>query len=98
MKRMLARMEAVIEARGKDPEHQKAPGGDQGIQVRTIKGTGGGDNFVRVEEYEVDTGLLKEYREYQKQLAQEKGDWTEKHEHSGEIVKVYIGGDPAAEV
>jgi hypothetical protein len=31
-----------------------------------------------VEEYEVDTGLLKELREHEKQAAQELGQWSDK--------------------
>jgi hypothetical protein len=34
---------------------------------------------VEVEEYAVDTGLLKELRELEKLTAQEVGDWTERH-------------------
>jgi hypothetical protein len=33
---------------------------------------------VTVEEYQVDTGLLKELREHEKQAAQELGQWSEK--------------------
>jgi hypothetical protein len=36
-----------------------------------------------VDYYAVDTGLLKEMRETEKQAAQEIGDWTEKFEFSG---------------
>ena len=34
---------------------------------------------VEVEEYAVDTGLLKEFRELEKLAAQENGQWTERH-------------------
>lgn len=36
-----------------------------------------------VYEYELDTGLLKELREHEKQAAQELGQWTERKELSG---------------
>ena len=38
---------------------------------------------VEVSEYAVDTSLLKELREHEKQAAQELGEWTEKKELSG---------------
>jgi len=45
-----------------------------------------------VAEYAVDTGLLKELREHERQAAQELGQWTEKSEHSGELlIREYIG-------
>jgi hypothetical protein len=34
---------------------------------------------VEVDEYAVDTGLLKEFRELEKLAAQENGQWTERH-------------------
>lgn len=49
---------------------------------------------VIVYEYAVDTALLKEMREHKKQVAQDTGQWTEKQEHSGEIlVRQYVGVD-----
>lgn len=36
-----------------------------------------------VYEYSVDTGLMAEMRALEKQAAQELGQWSEKHEHSG---------------
>ena len=46
----------------------------------------------QVAEYAVDTGLLKELREHEKQAAQELGQWTEKQEHTGELlVREYVG-------
>lgn len=47
---------------------------------------------VIIYEYAVDTGLLKEMREHEKQAAQDLGQWTEKQEHSGEVlVRQYVG-------
>lgn len=47
---------------------------------------------VVVYEYTVDTALLKEMRETEKQAAQDLGQWTEKQEHSGEmLVRQYVG-------
>lgn len=49
---------------------------------------------VIVYEYAVDTALLKEMREHKKQAAQDLGQWTEKQEHSGELlVRQYVGVD-----
>ena len=47
-----------------------------------------------VYEYAVDTGLLKELREHERQAAQELGQWTEKHESSNELlIREYVGID-----
>lgn len=49
---------------------------------------------VMVYEYAVDTALLKEMRETEKQAAQDLGQWSEKQEHAGEIlVRQYVGVD-----
>lgn len=72
------RMARVIEARSKDPGTAKAAGGDTGLIVRDIKSAGGKAVLI----YSVDTPLLKEMRETEKQIAQEVGQWTEKLEHS----------------
>lgn len=86
------RMQRVIEARA--DEHADVPGGDTGLLVREAKlvkvyKTDGcmddGDETlysakrdVLVYEYSVDTALLKELRETEKQAAQEAGQWTER--------------------
>jgi hypothetical protein len=56
-------MQAVIEERAADPTMQ-APGSSTGLLTRTQKQIGSGDSAVTVEEYQVDTGLLKELREH----------------------------------
>jgi hypothetical protein len=49
---------------------------------------------AQVAEYAVDTGLLKELREHEKQAAQELGQWTEKQELSGSLlIREYVGVD-----
>ena len=78
-------MQQVIEERSKAPYMQDVAGGKTGLLVRTIKSVGSGDNAQIVEEYAVDTGLLKELREHEKQAAQECGQWTEKIEQTAEI-------------
>lgn len=82
------RLNRIIEARGADPDHAKAPGGDTGLLVRTLKQIGRGEEAETVEEFRVDTGLLRELRETEKQAAQELGQWAEKVEHTGEITLI----------
>jgi hypothetical protein len=55
-----------------------APGSSTGLLTRTVRQIGHGNNAYEVEEYQLDTGLLKELREHEKQAAQELGQWTEK--------------------
>jgi hypothetical protein len=71
------RMQAVIAERAADPT-MDAPGANTGLLTRTQKQIGSGASAVMVEEYQVDTGLLKELREHEKQAAQELGQWSEK--------------------
>ena len=71
------RLQAVIEERAADPTMQ-APGSSTGLLTRTQKQIGSGDSAVTVEEYQVDTRLLKELREHEKRGAQELGQWSEK--------------------
>jgi hypothetical protein len=68
------KMLAVIEARAL--EHAGVPGGSTGLLVRTVRGIAG----VAVDFYEVDTALLRELREHEKQAAQELGQWVERKE------------------
>ena len=86
----------VIGDRATAPEMQAAPGGATGLLCRTVKGVGSGENFQLVEEYEVDTGLLRELREHEKQAAQELGQWTEHRDvtSGGQPFKVYVGFNP----
>lgn len=71
-------MKQVIDERAIDPEMMKAAGGSTGLLVRKLKQIGSGENAELVEEFEVDTGLLKEMREHEKQAAQELGQWVER--------------------
>jgi hypothetical protein len=73
-------MDAVISQRAKTLANV-AGGGNTGLLVRQVKGVGSGEAFQLIEEYAVDTGLLREMREHEKQAAIEVGDWTEKREH-----------------
>lgn len=72
------RMQEVIDARASDTSTSEIPGADTGLLVRQYKGVGRGADFQVVEEYAVDTGLLREMRELERQAAAELGQWVEK--------------------
>jgi hypothetical protein len=77
------RMRQVIEERAEDAATARVAGGSTGLIVRDVKGVGKGEDFQLIDIYSVDTGLLKELREHEKQAAQELGEWSEKREISG---------------
>jgi hypothetical protein len=88
------RMLSVIDERASQPEMTTVPGGQSGLLCHTVKSIGGGDNAQVVDEYEVDTGLLKELRELEKQAAMELGQWKEGMEVSGAVqIKVIEDGN-----
>lgn len=72
-------MEEVIRQRAENLASVPG-GGNTGLLVKQVKGIGKGDNFREVEEYAVDTALLREMREHEKQAAIEVGQWTEKRD------------------
>lgn len=81
----------VIAERAADPDFMDVPGYKTGLLVRDAKRTGM-DDYVNT--FAVDTGLLAEMRAIEKQAAQDVGQWTEKQEHSGEmILRQYVGID-----
>jgi hypothetical protein len=73
-------LERIIERRAANPEIRALPGGDTGLIVRQRKMLGTGDNAVPIVEAALDTGLLKEMRELEKQAAIECGQWVEKQD------------------
>lgn len=77
------KMLAVIEERAHDPAMQAVPGGKTGLLVHRERAIGTGRNQTIIDEYEVDTGLLKALLEHEKHAAQELGQWADKHEHGG---------------
>lgn len=95
-------LQVVIAERAQDPTLQVVPGGRTGLLVRQVKlvkvyksepvEDGDGETLfsakrdIEVEEFAVDTGLLKELREYNKQASIEMGQWVEKQEHAGEVL------------
>lgn len=98
------RMQRVIGERSIDPEMLGVPGGSTGLLVHDVKSIGSGDSVQVVDLYKVDTGLLKELREHEKQAAQELGQWAEKVEHEGDssltirYVNDWRGHDPRSSV
>jgi ParB-like chromosome segregation protein Spo0J len=68
----------VIDERAADPTMADVPGGTTGLLVRTTKALGSGKSARVIHEYAVDTALLRELREHEKQAAQELGQWTTK--------------------
>ena len=82
------RMRLVIDERGAEPGMANVPGGSSGLLVRKLKRVsvendedeGKKTRTIEVCEYEVDTGLLRELREIEKQAAQELGQWQIKVE------------------
>lgn len=72
------RMKRLMDARSADPGMKGVPGGDTGIVVRDLKGIGKGDDFQVVETFAFDAALFREFREHEKQAAQELGQWTER--------------------
>jgi hypothetical protein len=80
----------IIEERANDPAMQSVPGGRTGLLVRRTKVIGSGENARELEEYEVDTALLKELRELEKQAAIEAGQWAKQHEVRGAAAPVSV--------
>ena len=67
--------EGTVEARDVPILPGVGAGGETGLLVRQIKLAASG---ATVEEFAVDTGLLKELRAHQEQAAKELGQWSEK--------------------
>jgi hypothetical protein len=70
------RLRQLMIERGEEMEGE-APGGATGLLARKRKMIGSGPMAHEVTEYELDTGLLSEFREHEKQAAQELGQWQE---------------------
>lgn len=78
------RMRRVIEQRA-EVYKDEAAGGNTGLIVKQVKGIGKGADFQIIEMFAVDTGLLKELREHEKQAAQELGEWVDKSQHTFDL-------------
>jgi len=77
------KMQSVIDGRAADKTFARAPGYTSGLLVHQYRTVGRGEDAQVMDEFAVDTGLLKEMRELEKQAAQDAGDWTEKREVTG---------------
>ena len=93
------RMLRVIDERAEDPDMRNVPGGSTGLLVRRVKGLGRGDSSRVIDEFSLDTALLRELREHEKQAARELGQWAERrtdggHEVRPVILKVFGGISP----
>jgi len=73
------KLQRVIAERAEELDGQ-APGAGTGMLARQVKLSNTG---VTVEEFVVDTGLLKELRGLEEQAAKELGQWIERKEHAG---------------
>jgi hypothetical protein len=73
-----SRMKTVIEARAADPTMKDVPGGTTGLLVAETKQVPGTGEIV--DEFSVDTALLRELRAHEEQAAKELGQWTDKHD------------------
>jgi hypothetical protein len=75
---MVDRIKTVVIERGIEMGTPEIAGGGTGLLVRKARMIGAGDNAREVEEFEVDTGTLREGRESLKQAAIELDQWEEK--------------------
>ncbi len=58
------------------------PGGSTGLLMWKVKLIGRGVGARVIEEFRLDTGLLRELLAHEKQVAQELGEWDAKPAHS----------------
>lgn len=86
------RLRRIIEERGE--AMKDVPGGSTGLLVRKVKSIGFGEGAREVEEYAVDTGLLSEIRELEKQSAQELGQWINRSDVNQTLKSYETGNAP----
>ena len=72
----------ILEAEARAVDMQDAPGRKTGVLVREYKG------HSDLPVYKLDAALLKKMRDLEREIAIEKGEWTEKRELTG------AGGEP----
>ena len=72
----------MIDERAASPDFAEVPGGTTGLLVKDYKGKDA-DTLV----YKVDTGLLAELRNHEKQAAEELRQWSEKRELPGDALQ-----------
>ncbi len=81
-----ARIRGIIEARAKDPEHRKAPGGKTGMLTITYKMRALGDKqgHEMVPEYAFDAALNEAMSAIEIQVQTHLGNWKQKVEHGAD--------------
>lgn len=84
------KLQRVIDARASDPEMADVPGGDTGLLLHRERAIGTGKQQTVIDEYEIDTGLLRMMLEHERQAAQELGQWTEKREQKLDASEAFI--------
>lgn len=88
------KLHSIVAERGTGEEMVDAPGGKTGYLTCVLRVIGYGDNAERIEEFAVDTGLLRELRELEKQAAIEAGHWKERMELDLKVAKGYVNISP----
>jgi len=83
----------VIDERA-DERAYDAPGMGSGLVVHQTKQIGSGKYAQTIDEFAVDTGLMREIRAIQEQAAKETGDWSENLNVTGTHTVRIIGVDP----
>lgn len=83
------RLQLIVEERAASPLFADAPGGKSGLLGLDYKGKNGD-----LEVFKVDTGLLSEFREHEKQIAQELGQWNEGNT-TNLAIQIVLPGDNA---
>lgn len=76
----------VIDERAAERAYS-APGMDTGLVVHQTKQIGSGQYAQTIDEFAVDTALMREIRAIQEQAAKEAGQWVEKSEDVGSGVR-----------
>lgn len=88
-----ARLQRVIEERAEaaasDPEARATPGALSGLMVRQVRVTGSGRSAERVDEWVVDTALLREMRSIEEHISRELGQWSPSVAVAVQITKLY---------
>lgn len=92
------RMQQITEERAIYHEMDDVAGGATGLLVKTLKNVGSGATAHDVDEYAVDTGLLKEMREIEKQAAQELGQWPDARKDTAAVAVNIVNQNNAAPV
>ena len=75
-----SRLWKIVKERAADTSLHEVPGGKTGMIVRSLKSVGWGDSARVVEEYSVDTGLLREIRALHERAAKELGQEVDRKE------------------